>query len=316
MNKEVLTQEQIEEQEALARSIAEVSGENTNTYAILPTITVFNPNGDSESEFKIGDLIKTTRTQQGYNQESFGKPFTGIIVKTRMFLKLKYKYAEGKPKLITNEFDSYAESCIITVKEKGLEPEAKYEEVTSGNYRAINDEYSLKNAKGEVEDKKLELHHAIYVLTDAKEVIRIDSKGFSRSNYIEYMNSFSRQGLDRMSTTKTEVSSMISTETYDHKARKAPIAALSFTKKEHLTLDEMKELKEFQTTFEADLKDKDVMFGNAKKEAETGNAQLEQPEPKESLPTIQLDDEEVPAELPLGVEEEKDAVDIADVPFK
>jgi len=313
MTKELITKEQ-EEKEALAMKIAENSGENTRTYTVMPTITVFNQSSDgADTEFKPGDLIKTIKTQQGYEKEKFSNSFEGIIIKTRMFLKLKYKYAEGKPSIITNEFDSYANSEMISVKEKGLSNDDKYEEVFIGNYKDVHDKYSLKSDT-EIE-RKLDLHHAIYVLTDinTKEVVRIDSKGVSRSNYIDYMNSFSRVGLDRMSTTKTIVGSMISTETYNGKPRKTPIAALKFTKNSELSLEELKKLSEIQTEFEKDLEEKDIMFGNKKVNIVEPDDTTEQPEPVNELPTIQLEDDK-PTELPLNAE--KDEVAIEDVPFK
>jgi hypothetical protein len=311
MNQEVMSPEVIAEQETLAREIAETSGENTRTYTVIPTITVYNPSKtQSDSSFEIGDFVKTTRTQQGYETEKYDKPFEGIIIKTRMFLKLKYKYAEGKPAIITNEFDSYSDDEPIFVKEKGLDKDAKFEEVFVGNYKQVNDKYSLKSDT-EIE-KKLDLHHAIYVLRDldSLDVIRIDSKGLSRSNYFDYMNDFTRKGLDRMSTTWTIFNTEISNKDYKGKPRQAPIAAIKFSKKIQLTLEEMRKLKDIQVKFERQLLEKDKMFGNVK----IGDVKEdEQPAPKDELPTIQIEEE---AKLIPGEDElDESEVKIEDVPF-
>lgn len=300
----------VPEQEAIAQRMAERSGENTRTYTIMPTITVYNPSKTEKgSMFDIGDLVKTVKSDQGYETEKYEKPFKGIILKVRMFLKLKYKYAEGKPALITNEFDSYSDSEPIIVKEKGLDKDSKFEPVFTGNYKQVNDKYSLKSDT-EIE-KKLDLHHAIYILRDlgSKEVVRIDSKGLSRSNFFDYMNIFTRRGGDFMSSHWTSFSSMVSDKDYKGKPRQAPIAALTFEKTEKLSLEEAKRAEEIQLEFGKQLLEKDVFFGNVKKEEST---QIEQPDPNSDIPTINLDEE--PAEL-LPQEEDDGRVKIADVPF-
>lgn len=310
-NQEVMSAEDIAEQEALAIEIAGKSGENTRSFNTIPTLTVYNPSKTNmDSDFEIGDIVKNIRTQQGYETEKYLKPITGIIVKTRMFLKLKYKYAEGKPQVITNEFESYDDSNMIYVKEKGLDKESKYEEVFAGNYKQVHDKYSLKSDT-EVE-RKLDLHHAIYVLTnlETQEIVRIDSKGLSRSNYFDYMNSFSRLGLDRMSTTWSEIDTDLSTEDFNGKPRQAPIAAFKFTKRNQLSLEELRALKEIQMQFEADLIERDKMFGNVKEE-KGAEYPAEQISPKEELPTIQIEEES--NQLPLSKEEED--IDLASVPF-
>jgi hypothetical protein len=298
----------VPEEEAIAQRMAERAGENTRTYTIMPTITVYNPSKTAQdSTLKIGDLVKTIRTEQGYETEKYERPFKGIILKVRMFLKLKYKYAEGKPAIVTNEFDSYADSEMIFVKEKGIEKDATFKEVFMGNYKQVNDKYSLKSDT-EIE-KKLDLHHAIYVLKDleSKEIVRIDSKGLSRSNFFDYMNQFSRRGGDFMSAQWTTFDSMVSDKDYKGKPRQAPIAAITFTKGEK-NIDP-KKAEEIQIEFEKQLLERDILFGSVKKEAD----KIEQPEPTEDIPTINLDEE--PAQLLPGDEEDDGRVKIADVPF-
>ena len=308
MDKELTT---ISEAEVIAQRMAERAGENTRTYEIMPTITIFNGNKSGEG-LPIGSFIKGIKTEQGYSNEEYAKPVKGILIKVRMFLKLKFKYAEGKPQLVTNEFDSYADDDLIFVKEKKREEGAKYEEVFVGNYKQVNDKYSLKNDKGEVEDKKLELHHALYVLDlETGEIVRFDSKGLSRSNFFAYMQSFSRRGLDKMSSTFTVIDSEISDTDFNGKPRKTPIAAFSFTKAEQLTVEQLRKAEEIQIEFEKQLRERDKMFGNAKDEIAPV---VEQPEPQESLPVINLDDEQASLGLPEDGDEEEH-VDLADIPF-
>ena len=307
MDKELITNEA----EVIAQRMAERAGENTRTYEIMPTITIFNGNKSGDG-LPIGSFIKGIKTEQGYSNEEYAKPVKGILIKVRMFLKLKFKYAEGKPQLVTNEFDSYADDDLIFVKEKKREEGAKYEEVFVGNYKQVNDKYSLKNDEGEVEDKKLELHHALYVLDlETGEIVRFDSKGLSRSNFFSYMNSFSRRGLDKMSSTFTVIDSEISDTDFNGKPRKTPIAAFSFTKAEQLTVEQLRKAEEIQIEFEKQLRERDKMFGNAKDEIAPVDS-VEQVEPQETLPVINLDDEQAM----LGLENsEEENINIEDLPF-
>jgi hypothetical protein len=309
-NKQLISQEQISEAEEIAQRMSQRAGENTSTYSIMPTITVYNPSKDSkDTSLVAGDIVKTIKTQQGYETEKYEKPFNGIILKVRMFLKLKYKYAEGKPGIITNEFDSYSDDEMITVKKQDME--SKYQPEFTGNYKEVNDKYSLK---GDTEvEKKLDLHHAIYVLRDldSKEVIRIDSKGLSRSNFFDYMNSFSRKGLDKMSSTWSTFDSIISNTDFNGKPRQIPIAAFSFTKGSQLSLEELKKAEEVQIEFEKQLKERDTMFGDKAKIVTEG---IDAPV-KEDIPTIQLDEVEEASLLPKEGEDDDDTVRIEDVPF-
>jgi hypothetical protein len=310
MNKELTT---ISEAEVIAQRIADRAGENTRTYEVMPTITIFNGNKSGDG-LPIGSFIKCIKTEQGYSNEEFPKPLKGILIKVRMFLKLKFKYAEGKPKVVTNEFDSYSDDYLIFVKEKKREEGAKYEEVFVGNYKQVKEKYSLKNDQGKVEDKKLELHHAIYVLDiETGEIVRFDSTGLSRSHFFEYINSFSRRGLDKMSSTFTVIDSELSDTDFNGKPRKTQIAAFSFTKSDQLTVDQLIKVEKIQIEFEKQLRERDKMFGNAKEEIVPVDS-VEQPEPQKTLPVINLDDEQASLGLPQDGDEEEE-VRLEDVPF-
>jgi len=297
MDKKLVTNEENE----ISQRIAQKAGENIQSYTSLSTLTIYNPSNDGkESEFKIGDFIKSTKTAQGYTNEKYKKPFDGIILKVRMFLRLKYKYAEGKPNILTNEFNSYNDTELISVKEQ--DAEGKYQPVFVGNYKEVNNKYSLKDDT-EIE-KKLELHHAIYVLTDFKtrNIVRIDSKGVSRSNFFDYMNDFTRQDGDFMSTTMTKFSSILSDKTYTGKTRKSPIAAFSFTKKDKLSLKQLQELENIQTEFNAELEKLDEFFGSKLGKKEAPLKEDTPAKEKEEIPIIQIDEEE-------------EEVNIKDIPF-
>lgn len=307
MEKSLTTTDQTEE-EIISQRMAQRAGENMQSFTIMPTLTVYNPSKSGiETPFQIGDIVSTVKTQAGYESEKYERPFRGVILKVRMFLKLKYKYAEGKPGIVTNEFDSYADDELITVKKQ--DEDKIYQPEFIGNYKQINEKYSLKDDT--TIEKKLDLHHAIYVLTDidSKTVMRIDSKGLSRSNFFDYMNKFSRRKGDFMSAHWTNFDSEISDTDFRGKPRQAPIAAFKFEKSDRLVLEEMKRIEEIQVEFEKQLIERDKMFSGEK---------VEELKPAEELPTIQIEE---PAEDPMetlpeppDVPEEEE-VKIEDVPF-
>ena len=302
MNQEIITQEQ--EAETIAQRMAERAGGNTRIYTIMPTITINNKN--TEDGLAVGSFIKGIKSESGYSNEICEKPLRGIIIKIRMFLNLKFKYSKGKPRIVTNEFDSYADDEMIFVKEKGLDKDSKYVEVFVGNYKQVNDKYSLK---GDTEiEKKLELHHAIYVLLDNGDIVRFDSKGLSRSNFFAYMQEFTRKRLDKISSIWTIFDSEISDTDYNGKKRKTPIAAFKFTKDRQLTIDELKSTEKIQIEFEKQLVERDKMFGGEKIVTEGIDAPV-----KKELPVIQLEEQEKVATLDLP--EEEGSVNIKDIPF-
>jgi hypothetical protein len=77
------------------------------------------------------------------------------------------------------------------------------------------------------------------------------------------------------------------------KVRRTPIAAMTFTKGEFPGMDKLTEVEKIQDEFQKELEQRDAMFG---KKVEIVEVKDEQPEPTESLPTIQLE-EEVPTLL-------------------
>jgi hypothetical protein len=321
----IISPEETKEVEEISQRMAQRAGISTTSYETIPTIKVYNPSSDAvqDSSFTIGDFVSSKKTQDGWENEVYPKPITGIIMKVRMFLKTKFKYSgPGKQNLTSNEFDSFADSGIIIIKERTVSQEGKtiFEPIFTGNYKQVNDKYSLKDET--TIEKKLELFYALYVLVDNKKVIRLEFKGVSRSNFFDYMREFTRIGGDFMTSYYTVFDTEISTTDMNGKARKSPIAAMKFTKGDFPGLATIKQIEEIQNQFEQELQKRDEFFGNKPVKMVTEGIDTDYPDNsnqvaiEEAIPTINLDDEQTTLEDWSDVKENtKDEIRIEDVPF-
>jgi hypothetical protein len=311
MTQELSTLEKVKEEAEIKQRMAERANERLNSFQLMPTLTVANSGSDpsQESKFNPGDFILSTKSEAGYENEVYDKPFQGIIIKVRMFLKTKYSAIEkGSPLYITDEFDSYSALENISVKEK---KEDKFEKVFQGDYHSVIREYTEKGKF--TEEKILDLHHAIYVLTDIenKTVIRIDSKGKSRGRFFDFMNSFKRSAGEYMSSTMSSFDSIQETLDWKGKPLQRPVYAIDFSKVRPLTSDELRKVDTIQQEFDAQIKAKDIMFKEEKDESKQIEAPVENQDKAEEIPVIQIEEEIKQPTLP----EEEREVRIEDVPF-
>lgn len=311
MTQELSTLEKVKEEAEIKQRMAERANERLNSFQLMPTLTVANSGSDKsqESKFNPGDFILSTKSESGYENEVYDKPFQGIIIKVRMFLKTKYSAIEkGSPLYITDEFDSYSALECISVKEK---KEDKFEKVFEGDYHSVVKEYTEKGKF--TEEKILDLHHAIYVLTDIenKTVIRIDSKGKSRGRFFDFMNSFKRGTGEYMSSTMSSFDSIQETTDWKGKPLQKPIYAINFSKIRPLTSEELRKVDEIQQEFDSQIKARDIMFREDRDESKQIEAPVENQEKGEEIPVIQIEEEINQPTLP----EEEPEVRIEDVTF-
>jgi hypothetical protein len=288
----------------LSQKLAQGAGENMSSFRMLPSIMVHNDK--TKKDFEIGDLVKSVRTQSGYENEKYDKPFKGVITKVRMYLTTKFKAKEmGAKDYISDEFEAFND--LITLKEK---KEGKYEVVLQDNYRNIQDSHSSENKYGKVE-KELDLVYCLYTITDldVPELVRIICRGTTRSNLFDYMKEFSRRDGDFMSSHWTEFSTEMVEKNFRGEPLQNPVAAISFTKKDMMTLGEMRKAVDVQVLLEKEFE----MFKSGPKEVAGGqNKALKVP--KEELPTIQIDDDQ-PKAIPIVEDKKEDEVKLSDIPF-
>ena len=319
----------------ITMQLAENAGEKLSAFNFktVPVIKVFNDGGKPSDKFKNGELVYSFKNENDeWENKVYKKPFKGVILKVRMFLKTKYKYAKNGNMIVTNRFDSYDDNTIITAREKRQmsNGEYRYVDVFKGNYKEVNDRFSLKSDT-EIE-KKLELHHSLLVLVNAKEkkVIEIVFKGMSRNSFFDYINLFTRVDGDFMSAHFTVFDTEIITEFDNGKQCQFPIARFKFTKGEKLTEEELKKILEIQKEVidaitmndaekispeEAMAKEKQKMEERqSDNEGVDNEAQNndEQNNEEQNLPTIDLDDDD-PDDIADSKEEEE--YKIEDVPF-
>jgi len=288
----------------LAERLAQGAGESMSAYRMLPSITVHNDK--TNKDYEVGDIIKSVKTQNGYENEKFEKPFKGVITKVRMYLTTKFKAKEqGAPDRITDEFEAYDD--LITLKEKR---DGKYEIVEQDNYKNIQDKYSSENKYGKVE-RELDLVYCLYTITDlnAPELARILAKGTSRSNLFSYMKEFSRREGDFMSSHWTEFNTEMVEKNFRGEPMQFPVAAITFTKKELMSLEELRKAVDIQVELERGFE----MFKKKPTQIDTPSAKALEA-PKEELPTINLDEDQ-PTEIPTVEDKKEEEVKIEDIPF-
>lgn len=323
MTKEIMSEKEQEELNALKQEIATNAGENTSGYKMMPQITVFNPNPNSKepSDFEGGDIVMSTKKDSGYENEKLKIPFKANIVKIRMFLRTKKKFADsGVPYYITDEFDSYDDSEKITVKEK---IDDKYEIVFTGNYKEVNNKYAMKGEHNI--EKYLELNHVMYVSFDLKkeELYKVVFKGTSRTRYFDYQKSFSRIDNEFMSTCWTIFNSIEIQENWKGEPLRFNVFAFDFKKGEQLTIGELKNSLEIQKKLELEFFNKSKLFNKAEIEGTNKDEEVKQIEPAEEIPTIDLDKEEQGElineveDVPIlkDKEKEEDDIKLSDIPW-
>lgn len=301
-NEVAMSKEQMEAT-MYAAKIADASGEKVNTFESLPTISVFNKaveGADKDGlDPKLGDIIKSTRTEQDWKREIMENPFNGVVLKVRNSLRTKFKLKEkGADELYSSEFTDFRNE-IITVRQKEWDvKEGKnvFKEVFKGTYHQVIEKYSFVQF-GAVE-KMLDFVVNLYVVlgldTDEPQLVKMQIKGMSRGNWFDYTKEFTRRDGDYISTNITEFGTKLVDETRDGTKLAFTVAAFDFTKKGILPIASMKKLSELQDKFEEELKERDHMFNNPVKEAEVAKpAQIENSKQvEEELPTIDIDEED------------------------
>jgi hypothetical protein len=298
------------EQIMLSEKLAMGANENMTSFTSLPIIMVHN--NKTNKEFEVGDLVKSVRTQSEYENEKQDKPFKGVISKVRMYLKTKFKAKEmGAKEYISDEFEAFDD--LITLKEKkGEGKDVKYEIVEQNNYKNLQDAHSSVNKYDKVE-KELDLIYSLYVATDldTPSVVKIICRGTSRSLLFDYMKEFSRKDGDHMSSHWTQFDTEMIDTNFRGEPLQNPVAAISFTKMNMMTLDEMRKAVSVQVALEKEFE----RFESSPTQVETSSVKsIEQPAPQEELPTINIDDDQ-PTEIPTVEDKKVDEVKLEDIPF-
>lgn len=289
----------------LSERLARGAGENTMAFSMMPLVTIHNDR--SRPEYAVGDFVKSTRTQNGYDDEKYQKPFKGIITKVRMYLKTKSQAVkDGAPERVSDEFESYNEP--ITLKEKR---NGKYEVILEDYYKNIKDKYSKENEYGKVK-KELDLIYSLYVITNLAEqqAVKILVRGMSRGNLFDFMKEFSHQEDDHMSSHWTQFDSEILTKNFMGEDMQNPVAAICFKKMEMMTLDEKRKAVAIQIAIETELN----AFKKKVPVEDVPFKSIEQPAPKEELPTIQIEQNE-DIEIPLVEDKKEEEIRIEDIPM-
>jgi hypothetical protein len=308
-----------EELNKLKQQIASNAGENLDGYSLMPQITVFNPNPNSKepSEFQGGDIIKSVKTENGYQNEKIKTPFKANIIKIRMFLRTKKKFADsGVPYYITDEFNSYGDNEKINVKEKIGD---KYETVFTGNYKQVNEKYSIRGEYSQ--EKYLELNHVMYVSfdLDKEELYKIVFKGTSRNKYFEYQKSFNRMKNEFMSTCWTIFSSVEVAENWKGEPLRFNVFAFDFKKGDQLNLGELKKSLKIQEQLEKDIYNREKSFNKTEIEGVNKDEEVKQIEESE-LPTINVDEDLGPSDEDIAnakkkLKEDEDEIKLEDIGF-
>ena len=297
---ELMNPEELKRRQERAERMDARAGVKSASFESMKTIKVYNPS-DTESELgaKLGDFVGSVRTENGYLNSIEKKPLMGIIIKVRWYLKNKFKF--NGTRLISTEFDNFSDSVQITIKEITKENDkTTLTPVFTGNYKQVNYKYSLKEEDGTVAEKKMDLCCALYVVTDMnkKEVIKLDFKGMSRSQWFDYMKKFNKKLGESITQMYTIFDSVIFTENSTGKTMQAPVAAFSFSKQGFVAEEELDKLEAIQQEFEEELAKRDTLFGVPAKIApvdDYAQPAIEndgsQPAQIEELPVINLDDE-------------------------
>jgi hypothetical protein len=159
---------------------------------------------------------------------------------------------------------------------------------------------------------ELDLVYSLYIITDLEkqEGVKMIVRGMSRGNLFDFMKEFSHREGDHMSSHWTEFSSEILTKNFMGEDMQNPVAALTFKKLEMMTLEEMRKAVAIQMEIEKELD----MFKKKPAVEDVPFKSIEQPEPKEELPTIQLEKNE-DIEIPLVEDKKEEEIDIKDIPL-
>jgi len=295
---ELMNPEELKRRQERAERMDAVAGVKQQSFESMKVIKVYNPS-DTESELgaKLGDFVSSIRTENGYLNSIESRPKMGVIIKVRWYLKNKFKF--NNQRLISTEFDNFADSNQIVVKEIVKEGEKTvFKPVFLGNYKQVNEKFSLKDDT--FIEKKLDLYCSLYVLTDvkSKEVVRFDFKGMGRSAFFDFMKKFNKKQGESMTQMYTTFDSVINTTNSTGKTMRVPVAALSFVKNGFVAEHELDDVEAIQKEFQQDLEKKDALFGVPAKIAPVDDysqpaieSDGSQPAQMETLPTINLDDE-------------------------
>lgn len=317
----LITPEEVERRQQRAERMDFVAGVKRTSFESIPTITVFNES-DKPSEIgaKMGDLMKSVRNENGFENSVIERPMNGIVLKVRWYLKNKFKF--NKQRLMSTEFDNFSPGVKIIIKEIITEDEkTTFNPIFKGNYKEVNDRFSLSD--GLETEKKLDLYGALYVLTNFEEktIVKVTFKGMSRSNFFYYMKVFDKKSGESMTQMYTKFDSQINTLNSIGKTMKQPVAAMTFAKNGFVKEDRLDILEEIQLEITNALRERDEAFNG--KENNTNELQegvQENPldnsiqeNPTEEIPTIQLDQEDIKqAKIEL---DDIDTMKVEDSPF-
>lgn len=312
-NTQVMSPEELQRRQERAQRMDSRAGVQQMTFESMKVLKVYNPSETaSELGATIGDFVGSIKTENGYLNSIEQRPMMGVILKVRWYLKSKWKFQNTKENpnghtFISNEFDNFSPSQFIIVKEIIRDGDkTTFTPVFSGNYAQIGEKYALKDEDGTIVEKKLDLNVALYVVTDIKneEIVKVDFKGMSRSNFFYFMKTFNKREGESLTQMNTLFDSKINTHNSTGKLMQSPVAAFTFTKGMFVSESELDSLEELQVKFEEELAKRSSLFGDAPKEkispvddTQQLGYRSEQPSPTEELPTINLDDEKELEEL-------------------
>lgn len=296
--------------EELQRRLAGGANERTDTFSTMPTITVSNEQqdaGEGKSQgIAPGEIVSSVKTENGYQNETFQNPFKGVVLRQRMFLRSKLEAQKnGAPKLISDEFDSYADSEMITMKKQNLE--GKWEVDFVGNYKQVVAKYSDTNQFGKV-NKYLDLQYNLYVCVSLseKKVVKVMAKGMSRGALFDFMKTFTRRNGDFMSTTWIKFSTQKHLTNSDGEPLKFPVYSFAYEKDGQLDYQSLVLAEQIQTELNKAMSEREAAFASKRAElvanSQVSPEELPQGEIAEELPTINLDEDTV-EEAPIKIEE-------------
>lgn len=304
------------EVEEMQRALAEGSNERVDTFATLRTLSVVNASQEPlepgetppENAPTPGAISSSIRTENGWENEDFQNPFKGIIIRQRMSLRTKYEdKKKGAPNLISDEFDSYADSTMITIKKENAE--GKWEVDFVGNYKQVKAHYS-HDVFG-ASKSYLDLQYNLYVCTSLieKSIVKVLVKGKSRSAFFDFMKTFKRKDGDFMSSTFILFSTEKHILDWEGKALQFPVWSFAFTKESRLDYNHLrdslilqKELNEaIQLRDDSFNKEASIKSDFQSQDLSESHAELSQAEQEEQIPIIDLD-ADTPTEAEIAAE--------------
>lgn len=304
--------ENVQRKKDLAAMMAAEAGENSSKFNQLPMISVFNPSNDGgTNKFEPGEIIWNEKSADEWKNDTVARPFFLKVLKPRYVLKTKYAAKEnGAPDLISDEFDSFSDNEIITVKI--VDPTTgKYSVDFRGNYKEVTENYTIAASKFKEAEKILDLQIRVYCKADIRVGIKemanvfftLQVRGKNREAWFGFLKKFTRRDTDFLTATIIKVDSQKFENDYTGKPLRFPVYAFSFAKEREMTEEEMVQNLEDQKALNEAFRIREAMF--AKEDDRTPvrqvAAQLGEGAKEDEIPTINLDDEEETIEIDMAI---------------